>query len=287
MSLRAKKGTLLLSAANGSEGNKYTATLKSTRRPKGVPLPPNGQYLVGPDGTINLRRCGTLQVMGLTIAEAKAALEKHLAKYFHSPEVSVDVIAYNSKVYYVITEGPGSATTSAACRSPATRPCSMPWPRSTGCRKFRANGCGSPALRVQRQRNDPPHRLRGDHSAWGHGDELSDHAGRPALHRRRPPHGKNNQLIKVTSPIERILARFPWGRPPSRTSRRSCPARRIRIRRLALVANCSAVSPHRHFTFTLPLPFGPLPASRPRPARLPNDRGTAGPRLSPAPSSLR
>ena len=69
--------------------------------------PANGQYLVAPDGTVNLRQCGTVQVMGMTIAEAKAALEKHLSKYYDSPEVVVDVIAYNSKVYYVITEGAG------------------------------------------------------------------------------------------------------------------------------------------------------------------------------------
>ena len=34
-------------------------------------------------------------------------MEKQLSKYVDSPEVSVDVIAYNSKVYYVITQGAG------------------------------------------------------------------------------------------------------------------------------------------------------------------------------------
>ena len=34
-------------------------------------------------------------------------MQKHLSQYFDSPEVSVDVIAYNSKVFYVITEGAG------------------------------------------------------------------------------------------------------------------------------------------------------------------------------------
>jgi polysaccharide export outer membrane protein len=65
----------------------------------------SGQYLIGPDGTINLRKYGTVQVSGLTIPEAKAALEKQLSKYFSAPELSVDMMAYNSKVYYVITQG--------------------------------------------------------------------------------------------------------------------------------------------------------------------------------------
>ena len=41
------------------------------------------------------------------MTEIRADLQKHLAQYFDSPEASVDVIAYNSKVYYVITEGAG------------------------------------------------------------------------------------------------------------------------------------------------------------------------------------
>jgi polysaccharide export outer membrane protein len=69
--------------------------------------PISGPYLVGPDGTVNLRQYGAVHVAGKTIAEAKVALEKHLAQYFDSPKVSLDVAAYNSKVYYVITEGAG------------------------------------------------------------------------------------------------------------------------------------------------------------------------------------
>jgi protein involved in polysaccharide export with SLBB domain len=43
----------------------------------------------------------------MTLAEAKAAIEKHLGEYLDAPLVSVDVFSYNSKVYYVITEGAG------------------------------------------------------------------------------------------------------------------------------------------------------------------------------------
>jgi protein involved in polysaccharide export with SLBB domain len=66
-----------------------------------------GEYLVGPDGTINLRQYGTLPVAGKTITEIKLDLQKHLAQYFDSPEVAVDVRQFNSKVFYVITEGAG------------------------------------------------------------------------------------------------------------------------------------------------------------------------------------
>jgi polysaccharide export outer membrane protein len=69
--------------------------------------PLTAQYLVGPDGTINLRQYGLVHVAGLTVTEAKLAIQKHLAHYLDSPELSVDVVAYNSKVYYIITQGAG------------------------------------------------------------------------------------------------------------------------------------------------------------------------------------
>jgi len=69
--------------------------------------PLTGQYLVGPDGTINLRTYGVVHVAGKTIVEIKLTLQKHLAQFFDSPEVSVDVLGYNSKVFYVITDGAG------------------------------------------------------------------------------------------------------------------------------------------------------------------------------------
>ncbi len=69
--------------------------------------PVSGQYLVAPDGTINLRTYGTVRVAGKTMTEIKIALQEHLKQFFDSPEVSVDVLGYNSKVYYVITDGAG------------------------------------------------------------------------------------------------------------------------------------------------------------------------------------
>jgi polysaccharide export outer membrane protein len=69
--------------------------------------PVTGQYLVGPDGTINLRQYGVVPLAGKTVTEARIAIEKHLSQFLDSPQVAVEVVAYNSKVYYVITQGAG------------------------------------------------------------------------------------------------------------------------------------------------------------------------------------
>jgi polysaccharide export outer membrane protein len=66
-----------------------------------------GEYLVAPDGTINLRQYGRVHVAGKTIAEARTAIQQHLSQFLDSPEIWLDVRGYNSKVYYVITEGAG------------------------------------------------------------------------------------------------------------------------------------------------------------------------------------
>jgi protein involved in polysaccharide export with SLBB domain len=69
--------------------------------------PVNGMYVVASDGTINLRQYGSVFVAGKTIIEARLAVEKHLTQFFDSPALSLEVTGYNSKVYYVITEGVG------------------------------------------------------------------------------------------------------------------------------------------------------------------------------------
>jgi polysaccharide export outer membrane protein len=66
-----------------------------------------GQHLVRPDGTVSLGLYGSVYVAGKSLDEAKASIEQHLSKYLFKPEVSVDVFAYNSKVYYIITDGAG------------------------------------------------------------------------------------------------------------------------------------------------------------------------------------
>ena len=66
-----------------------------------------GEHLVGPDGRVNLGVYGTVYVAGMTVVEARHAIETHLSRSLDDPRVAVDVGAYNSKVYYVITEGAG------------------------------------------------------------------------------------------------------------------------------------------------------------------------------------
>lgn len=66
-----------------------------------------GEHLVAPDGTVTLGTYGRVYVAGMTVEEAKRAIEAHLSQYLDNPEVAVTVYAYNSKVYYVITEGAG------------------------------------------------------------------------------------------------------------------------------------------------------------------------------------
>lgn len=66
-----------------------------------------GEHLVGPDGTVTLGSYGSVPVVGQTIAGAKQAIEMHLSQFLEKPEVSVDVYAYNSKVYYIIMQGAG------------------------------------------------------------------------------------------------------------------------------------------------------------------------------------
>jgi len=78
-----------------------------------LPSPQNKQFIAGPhlvrpDGTVGLGVYGSVYVTGMTLQQARNAIELHLSHHIHRPEVSVDVLAYNSKVYYVITDGGGA-----------------------------------------------------------------------------------------------------------------------------------------------------------------------------------
>jgi polysaccharide export outer membrane protein len=66
-----------------------------------------GEHLVRPDGTVGLGTYGNVYVSGMTLDEIKLAIEAQLSKYLLKPEVSVDVYAYNSKAYYIVTDGGG------------------------------------------------------------------------------------------------------------------------------------------------------------------------------------
>lgn len=67
----------------------------------------SGEHMVGPDGTITLGKYGSVYVVGMTLDDVRLQIANHLAPNFVSPEVSVSVYAYNSKNYYVVTQGGG------------------------------------------------------------------------------------------------------------------------------------------------------------------------------------
>jgi len=66
-----------------------------------------GQHLVGPDGRVNLGTYGSVFVAGMTIDEARQAIEQQLTLKLDDPKVFVDILAYNSSVYYVVSQGGG------------------------------------------------------------------------------------------------------------------------------------------------------------------------------------
>ena len=67
----------------------------------------SGEHLVRPDGTVSLGIYGQVYVAGMTLECIKQVVEQHLSQFLEEPEVNVDVLAYNSKVFYVITDGAG------------------------------------------------------------------------------------------------------------------------------------------------------------------------------------
>ena len=87
-----------------AKGAEVTVSLAQSRGVQQI----GGQHIVGPDGTVRLGSYGSVYVAGMTVAQAKAAIEAHLGKYLYKPEVAIDVYAYNSKFYYVITDFAGA-----------------------------------------------------------------------------------------------------------------------------------------------------------------------------------
>jgi len=66
-----------------------------------------GIHLVRPDGTIGLGSYGSVFVTGMTIADARTTIEEHLAQSVLKPEIAINVVGFNSKVYYIILDGAG------------------------------------------------------------------------------------------------------------------------------------------------------------------------------------
>ena len=76
--------------------------------------PVSGSFLVRPDGTVGLGQWGSVVAAGLTLEQAAQAVRAHVANTHpqgvgaEDLTVKVDVLAPNSKRYYVITDGEGS-----------------------------------------------------------------------------------------------------------------------------------------------------------------------------------
>jgi len=77
-----------------------------------------GQHMVGPDGRVTLGSYGSVCVVGMTVEQAKAAIEQYLSQFLDVPEISLEIFAYNSKVYYIVTQGAGQGD--AVYRFPIT-----------------------------------------------------------------------------------------------------------------------------------------------------------------------
>lgn len=71
--------------------------------------PISGNYLVRPDGRVDLGFYGNVRVAGMTLPEAEQAIVAHLESEHEvvHPEINVDVTAYNSMTYYIISDGAG------------------------------------------------------------------------------------------------------------------------------------------------------------------------------------
>jgi len=68
----------------------------------------SGEHLVRMDGTISLGTYGSAYITGMTLDQARKAIEQHLSEFLLDPEISIDVYSYNSKWYYVVMDRAGN-----------------------------------------------------------------------------------------------------------------------------------------------------------------------------------
>ena len=147
-----------------------------------------GEHLVGPDGRVNLGTYGSVYVAGMTIDEARAAIEEKLSANTGRPEVVVDIFAYNSKKYYVITQGGGLGDNVAEAPITGNETVLDAIARIGGISQISStniwiarpapNGVGCEQILPVNWDEISRRRL--------HGHQLSTDARRPAVHRRRP-----------------------------------------------------------------------------------------------------
>ena len=138
----------------------------------------SGEHLVGPDGRINLSTYGQVYVAGLTLDQAREAIEKHLSQYLEAPQVAVDVFAYNSKTYYVITQGAGQGddVTEFPITGNETVLDAIAQLGGLSQLSSHAHFHRPPGAERRWLRADPAGELDGDQPRWIDGDELPTHA---------------------------------------------------------------------------------------------------------------
>ena len=64
----------------------------------------SGIYIIDQEGKLQYKFVGDMDVRGLTKAQLEQKIKDALATYINSPEVNVTIIAYRSKVIYVLGE---------------------------------------------------------------------------------------------------------------------------------------------------------------------------------------
>ncbi len=178
-----------------------------------------GPHLVRPDGTVGLGVYGNVYVTGLTLTQARQAIEQHLSSHIHRPEVSVDVYSYESKVYYVITDGGGAGE--QVYRIPVTGN------ETVLDAMARINGLPSVAskssiwiARPSPQQCGPDQILKVDWNGIAQGAQTSTNyqlfPGDHLYVKASPWITLDTKLAKVTAPIERILGITILGNSTSR-----------------------------------------------------------------------
>ncbi|MEZ6075673.1 MAG: hypothetical protein R3C56_08340 [Pirellulaceae bacterium] len=116
-------------------------------------------------GPFPLANTARFPLVGLTLDEARMAIADHLSPYFANPQVSVSVYAFNSKVYYIVTQGVEPATVWCGYRSRGMKPS---WTRQPDQRieaTYPPAGCGCAPTTRWAGEPDPPYRLGGNYPA--------------------------------------------------------------------------------------------------------------------------
>lgn len=64
----------------------------------------SGKFVINSEGKIQFQFVGDIALAGLTKEEAEPIIAKALEKYIINPEITVQIVEYNSKVVYVVGE---------------------------------------------------------------------------------------------------------------------------------------------------------------------------------------